>query len=151
MGNLLLNLDKMIGGAPRERTFIAIKPDGVQRGLVGEIIKRFEQKGYKLVALKMVTPTKEFAEKHYADLSSKPFFGGLVEYFSSGPVVAMCWEGEDAILGGRRLLGATHPKDSAPGTIRGDFAVDIGRNICHGSTARSRPRRSSSSGSAATA
>merc|ERR1711991_370992 len=107
----------------RERTFIAIKPDGVQRGLVGEIIKRFEQKGYKLVALKMVTPTKEFAEKHYADLSSKPFFGGLVEYFSSGSVVAMCWEGEDA----------THPKDSAPGTIRGDFAVDIGRNICHGS------------------
>merc|ERR1711916_349600 len=73
------------------------------------------------------------ANKHYADLSSKPFFGGLVEYFSSGPVVAMCWEGEDAILGGRRLLGATHPKDSAPGTIRGDFAVDIGRNICHGS------------------
>lgn len=123
----------MIGGAPRERTFIAIKPDGVQRGLVGEIIKRFEQKGYKLANIRMVVPTKEFAEKHYSDLSSKPFFAGLVEYFSSGPVVAMCWEGEDAIAGGRRLIGATNPKDSTPGTIRGDFCIEVGRNIIHGS------------------
>lgn len=81
----------------------------------------------------MVHPTKEFASKHYADLSSKPFFPGLVEYFSSGPVVAMVWEGEDAVAGGRRLVGATNPKDSAPGTIRGDYCLQVGRNIIHGS------------------
>eukprot|EP00178_Gracilaria_changii_P002652 TRINITY_DN13963_c1_g2_i1.p2 TRINITY_DN13963_c1_g2~~TRINITY_DN13963_c1_g2_i1.p2 ORF type:complete len:149 (+),score=20.75 TRINITY_DN13963_c1_g2_i1:1-447(+) len=110
-----------------------IKPDGVQRGLVGEIIKRFENKGYKLVNLKMVLPTKEFAEKHYADLSKKPFFNGLVEYFSSGPVVAMIWQGTNVIKGGRTLLGETNPADSTPGSIRGDFCVEVGRNICHGS------------------
>jgi len=120
-------------GTNYERTFIAVKPDGVQRGKVGEIIARFENKGYKLVALKMTTPTKEKAEGHYADLKSKPFFGGLVSYFSSGPIVAMVWEGVNAIAQGRALLGATNPKDSLPGTIRGDLCVDIGRNICHGS------------------
>ena len=122
-----------IPGTIEERTFIAIKPDGVQRGLVGTIIGRFENKGYKLVGMKMVTPTKEFAATHYADLSSKSFFNGLVEYFSSGPVVALIFEGEDAILGGRRLVGATDPKKSAPGTIRGDFCIQMGRNIIHGS------------------
>jgi len=124
------------GGLPGtnfERTFIAIKPDGVQRGKVGNIIARFENKGYKLVALKMMTPSKEKAAGHYADLKSKPFFQGLVDYFSSGPIVAMCWEGVNAIAQGRTLLGATNPKDSLPGTIRGDLCVDIGRNICHGS------------------
>lgn len=120
-------------GTNFERTFIAIKPDGVQRSKVGNIISRFEAKGYKLVALKMLTPTKEKAAGHYADLSKKPFFGGLVEYFASGPIVAMVWEGINAIDQGRVLLGATNPKDSAPGTIRGDLCVDIGRNICHGS------------------
>jgi nucleoside-diphosphate kinase len=100
---------------------------------VGHNIARFEEKGYKLVGLKMLTPSKEKAEGHYADLSSKPFFGGLVKYFSSGPIVAMVWEGVNAIAQGRVLLGATNPAASAPGTIRGDLCVDIGRNICHGS------------------
>merc|ERR1711865_17127 len=122
-----------VPGTKQERTFIAVKPDGVQRGVVGDIISRFERRGYKLVALKMVTPDKSFAEKHYADLSSKKFFGGLTDFFSSGPVVAMVWEGKDAIRYGRVLLGATNPADSAPGTIRGDFCIDVGRNICHGS------------------
>ena len=110
-----------------------IKPDGVQRGLVGDIISRFEKKGFKLQALKLFTPSRELLEAHYADLSSKGFFTGLIDYMGSGPVVCMVWEGKDAILGGRRLLGATKPSDSAQGTIRGDFAVDVGRNLCHGS------------------
>ena len=112
-----------------------VKPDGVQRGLVGEIIRRFEQKGYKLVALKMVTPSKEHLEQHYADLSSKPFFPGLITYMSSGPVVAMVWEGVNVVLEGRKMLGATKPSESALGTIRGDFCVEVGRNVCHGSDA----------------
>jgi nucleoside-diphosphate kinase len=110
-----------------------IKPDGVQRGLVGEIIKRFETKGYVLKGLKMLTASQAQMEEHYSDLKSKGFFPGLVAYMISGPVVAMVWEGKDAIAGGRRLLGATKPSDSAVGTIRGDFAIDVGRNICHGS------------------
>jgi nucleoside-diphosphate kinase len=119
--------------AARERTFIMIKPDGVQRGLVGEIISRFEKKGFKLVGMKMEAPGKEHFEKHYSDLSSKPFFAGLVSYASSGPVVAMVWEGHNVVLTGRKMLGATRPDDSAPGTIRGDFAIDVGRNVIHGS------------------
>ncbi|KAG5496357.1 hypothetical protein JKF63_02659 [Porcisia hertigi] len=118
-----------------ERTFIAVKPDGVQRGLVGEIIARFERKGFKLVALKMLQPTKEQAQGHYKDLASKPFFPALVEYFSSGPIVGMVWEGKNVVKSGRVLLGATNPADSQPGTIRGDYAVDVGRNVCHGSDA----------------
>ena len=110
-----------------------IKPDGVQRGLVGDIISRFEKKGFKLVGMKLDAPGKEHFEKHYSDLSSKPFFGGLVAYASSGPVVAMVWEGDNAVLTGRKMLGATKPFDSAPGTIRGDFCIDVGRNIIHGS------------------
>lgn len=109
-----------------ERTYIMIKPDGVERGLVGEIISRFEKKGFKLVALKMTTPTLEFAQKHYADLSSKPFFGGLTKFLSSGPVICMIWEGKGVVKTGRVMLGATDPAASAPGTIRGDYAVDIG-------------------------
>uniref|UniRef100_A0A6U4Z043 Nucleoside diphosphate kinase n=1 Tax=Neobodo designis TaxID=312471 RepID=A0A6U4Z043_NEODS len=116
-----------------ERTFIAIKPDGVQRGLIGEIIKRFETKGYKLVGMKLMTPTIEQAKEHYIDLASKPFYDGLCKYFSSGPICAMVWEGKNAIKGGRTLLGATNPADSLPGTIRGDLCVDVGRNVCHGS------------------
>ena len=117
----------------QERTFIAVKPDGVQRNLVGEIIKRFEAKGFKLVGLKMVTPTLEMAQEHYIDLAKKGFYAGLCAYFSSGPIVAMCWEGLGVVKGGRVLLGATNPADSLPGTIRGDYAVDVGRNVCHGS------------------
>ena len=119
----------------RERTFIMVKPDGVQRGLVGPIMSRFEQKGFKLVALKMAMPGKEHFEKHYADLSTKPFFGGLVSYASSGPVVAMVWEGHNVVATGRKMLGATRPDDSAPGTIRGDLCIDVGRNVIHGSDA----------------
>merc|ERR1712047_114165 len=118
-----------------ERTFIAIKPDGVQRGLVSDIIGRFEKRGFKLVAMKLCMPGKEHLEKHYADLSSKPFFAGLVEYMNSGPICAMVWEGLNVVAQGRVMLGATNPKDSAPGTIRGDFCIEVGRNICHGSDA----------------
>merc|ERR1711977_422646 len=118
-----------------EQTYIMIKPDGVQRGLVGEIIGRFEKRGYKLVALKLVQPSVEHLEKHYEDLSSKGFFKGLIKYMASGPVVAMVWEGKDAVKTGRAILGATNPLASAPGTIRGDFAIDVGRNVCHGSDA----------------
>merc|ERR1712080_540628 len=121
--------------ANQERTFIMIKPDGVQRGLVGEIIKRFEQKGFKLVAMKMMQASVEHLEKHYADLAKKPFFPGLVKYMASGPVVAMVWEGLNVVKTGRVLLGETNPADSKPGTIRGDFCIQVGRNICHGSDA----------------
>ncbi|KAJ0054662.1 nucleoside diphosphate kinase [Pistacia vera] len=116
-----------------EQTFIMIKPDGVQRGLVGEIIGRFEKKGFTLKGLKLLTVERSFAEKHYEDLSSKPFFGGLVEYIISGPVCAMIWEGKKVVTTGRKIIGATNPAESAPGTIRGDYAIDIGRNVIHGS------------------
>jgi len=116
-----------------ERTFIAVKPDGVQRGLIGKIIQRFEDKGFKLVALKLLTPTEAQAQGHYQDLKSKPFFPGLVKFFSSGPIVAMVWEGKGVVKTGRKMLGETNPAASLPGSIRGDFCVDIGRNIIHGS------------------
>ncbi|KAF9946035.1 nucleoside diphosphate kinase [Modicella reniformis] len=116
-----------------ERTYIMVKPDGVERGLVGEIIKRFENKGFQLIALELKTPDQEHLEKHYADLSSKPFFPGLIKYMKSGPVVAMVWKGKGVVKAGRVLLGETNPLASLPGTIRGDFALDVGRNIAHGS------------------
>ncbi|CAA3024574.1 nucleoside diphosphate kinase B [Olea europaea subsp. europaea] len=112
-----------------EQTFIMIKPDGVQRGLVGEIIGRFEKKGFTLKGLKLITVDRPFAEKHYADLSAKPFFNGLVEYIISGPVVAMVWEGKNVVTTGRKIIGATNPAESAPGTIRGDYAIDIGMSF----------------------
>ncbi|KAH0633432.1 hypothetical protein KY284_036218 [Solanum tuberosum] len=114
-----------------EQTFIMIKPEGVQRGLVGEIIGRFEKKGFSLKGLKLITVNHAFAEKHYADLSAKPFFNGLVEYIVSGPVVAMVWEGKGVVATGRKIIGATNPLESAASTIRGDFAIDIGRNVIH--------------------
>ncbi|CCW67759.1 unnamed protein product [Phytomonas sp. Hart1] len=116
-----------------ERTFIAIKPDGLQRGLVSEIISRFERKGFKLVGLKLHQATAEEARGHYIDLASKPFYNSLVEYFSSGPIVAMVWEGKNVVNMGRAILGATDPSVALLGTIRGDLAIDIGRNVCHGS------------------
>lgn len=116
-----------------ERTYIMIKPDGVQRGLVGEIIARFEKKGFKLVGLKLFSPARELLEAHYADLAGRSFFPGLIDYMNSGPVCCMVWQGLNAVKTGRTMLGATKPSDSAPGTIRGDFALDVGRNICHGS------------------
>merc|ERR1712025_680736 len=96
-------------------------------------IKRFENKGFKLVAMKFMQASTELLENHYADLSKKPFFPGLVKYMASGPVVAMVWEGLNAVKTGRVMLGATNPADSAPGTIRGDLCIQVGRNICHGS------------------
>lgn len=118
---------------PAERTFIAIKPDGVQRGLVGEIIGRFERKGFKLVGLKQLTPSRELAESHYGVHRERPFFAGLVSFITSGPVVAMAWEGDGVIAAARLMIGATKPLEAAPGTIRGDLAVNIGRNVIHGS------------------
>jgi nucleoside-diphosphate kinase len=116
-----------------ERTFLAVKPDGVQRGLVSEIIGRFEKKGFKLVGLKLMQITKEQAETHYGEHNGKPFFPGLVSFITSGPVVAMAWEGPNVIATARKMMGATNPANSENGTIRGDFATDVGRNIIHGS------------------
>ena len=112
-----------------------IKPDGVQRGLIGPIISRFETKGFKLVAMKLCRPGQKHLEEHYADLATKKFFPGLIQYMNSGPVCAMVWEGDNAVLTGRKMLGATKPFDSEPGTIRGDYCIDVGRNIIHGSDA----------------
>jgi nucleoside-diphosphate kinase len=118
-----------------ERTFIAIKPDGVQRGLVGEIIHRFEAKGFTLVGMKFMNVSRELAEKHYDVHKDKPFFSGLVEFITSGPVVAMVLEGDGVVASARKIIGATNPLNSEPGTIRGDFGVSIGRNLIHGSDA----------------
>jgi len=117
----------------RERTFIMVKPDGVQRGLDGEVINRFEKRGYKLVAMKFMQASKEHLQNHYSDLAGRPFFNGLIEYMSSGPVVPMVWEGTNVVLTGRDMVGATDPLKSQPGTIRGDFCIQVGRNIIHGS------------------
>jgi nucleoside-diphosphate kinase len=116
-----------------ERTFLAIKPDGVQRGLVGEILGRFERRGFRLVALKQLVPSRELAEQHYGVHRERPFFAGLVEFITSGPVVAMVWEGDGVIAAARKMIGATKPLEAEPGTIRGDLAVNIGRNVIHGS------------------
>ncbi len=118
-----------------ERTFLAVKPDGVQRGLVGQIIGRFEAKGFTLIGLKMVQVSKDLAEQHYGEHREKPFFAGLVEFITSGPVVAMVWEGKGVIASARKIIGSTNPLNAEPGTLRGDFGVDIGRNIIHGSDA----------------
>ncbi|CAI5530155.1 unnamed protein product [Closterium sp. Naga37s-1] len=116
-----------------ERSYVMIKPDGVQRGLVGEIIGRFERKGFVLRGLKLFQCPKELAEEHYKDLADKPFYKGLVDYIISGPVVAMAWEGKGVVASARKLIGATNPLASEPGTIRGDLAVEVGRNVVHGS------------------
>lgn len=116
-----------------ERTFIMIKPDGVKRGLVADIIKRFEQRGYKLVAMKMMMADEPLLSEHYGDLKKKPFFPGLVKHIASGPVVAMVWEGKAVVKQGRQMLGETDPLASKPGSIRGDYSIDMGRNIIHGS------------------
>ncbi|CAG7717009.1 unnamed protein product [Allacma fusca] len=119
----------------RERTFIMVKPDGVQRGLVGQIIQRFEQKGFKLVAMKFTWASESLLKEHYADLAGRPFFAGLVKYMNSGPVCPMVWEGLNVVKTGRQILGETDPAKSLPGTIRGDYCIQVGRNIIHGSDA----------------
>ncbi|CAI4742252.1 BDN_1c_G0032310.mRNA.1.CDS.1 [Saccharomyces cerevisiae] len=116
-----------------ERTFIAVKPDGVQRGLVSQILSRFEKRGYKLVAIKLVKADDKLLEQHYAEHVGKPFFPKMVSFMESGPILATVWEGKDVVKQGRTILGATNPLASAPGTIRGDFGIDLGRNVCHGS------------------
>jgi nucleoside-diphosphate kinase len=116
-----------------ERTFLMVKPDGVQRNLIGEIVSRFESKGYQLVGAKLMNISQELAEQHYGEHKERPFFGELVDFITSGPVFAMVWEGENVISTARLMMGATNPKESAPGTIRGDFAVTVGKNIIHGS------------------
>ena len=117
----------------RERTYVMIKPDGVARALVGKIVQRFEEKGLKLVAMKFMKIPPELAQKHYAEHVGKPFFNGLISFITSGPVVAMVWEGTNAVTVCRGLMGKTNPQDSPPGTIRGDFAMITGHNIIHGS------------------
>lgn len=118
-----------------ERTFIAIKPDGVQRGLTGEIIRRFEAKGFTLIGLKLLIASHELAEKHYEIHKERPFFNDLVSFITSGPLVAMVWQGDGVVASARKIIGATNPLTAEPGTIRGDFAISIGRNIIHGSDA----------------
>ena len=115
-----------------------VKPDGVQRRLVGEVIGRFERRGLHLVALKMLHVDRDRAERHYAEHRGKPFFDGLVDFITSSPVVAMVWEGDDAVAQVRAMMGATNPSAAAPGSIRGDLAVNIGNNVVHGSDAPAR-------------
>lgn len=116
-----------------DRTLILVKPDAFARGLSGEIIARFERKGLTIVALKHMTVTEDLAKQHYAEHAERPFFGELVEFITSGPIVAMVLEGTDAIKAARQVIGATNPLEAATGSIRGDFAIEVGQNMVHGS------------------
>ena len=116
-----------------ERTFVAIKPDGVQRGLIGDVISRLERRGLKLVAIRLMRVDEDLAGRHYAEHVDRPFFSSLVSFITSGPIVAMIWEANNAVALARQTMGATNPGDASPGTIRGDLGVDIGRNLVHGS------------------
>ena len=116
-----------------DRTLILVKPDAFARGLTGEIIARFERKGLRIVALRHMTMTRELAEQHYAEHAERPFFGELVDFITSGPLVAMVLEGERAVAAARQVIGATDPVEAAPGSIRGDLAIDKGTNLVHGS------------------
>lgn len=116
-----------------EQTLVLVKPDGVQRGLIGEVIGRLERRGLQLAAMKLMQITEELAGRHYAEHREKPFFGGLVAFITSAPVVAMVWEGPGAVAMVRAMMGATNPANAAPGTIRGDLAVSFGMNVIHGS------------------
>lgn len=116
-----------------EKTFLMVKPDGVQRSITGEIVQRFEKKGYHLVGAKLMLIPQEVAEQHYAEHKERPFFGELISFITSGPVFAMVWQGDNVIKVAREMMGKTNPTEAAPGTIRGDFAVQMGMNIIHGS------------------
>jgi nucleoside-diphosphate kinase len=124
-----------------ERSLVIVKPDGVSKGLIGEVIHRIEKKGFKIKELKMMTIDVELAQKHYQEHVSKPFFSELVSFITSGAVVAMVVEGEESISELRNIVGATDPKDAAPGTIRGDFATDVGENIVHASDSSDSAKR----------
>lgn len=125
----------------KENTFIMIKPDGVRRGLVGEVIARFERKSLRLERVRSLSIDEEMARRHYAEHVDKPFFGDLLEFITSGPVVAMEWSGEGAVAAARALMGATNPADAGPGTIRGDFGLEVTENIVHGSDSPESARR----------
>ena len=127
--------------ANTERTFIALKPDAVQRGLVGEIVSRFERKGFKLVAMKLVSASEKLLESHYQEHAGKSFFSPLVSYMRSGPVLTTVWEGKGVVAAGRAVLGATNPLAAAPGTIRADLGLETGRNLCHASDSVESARR----------
>ena len=118
-----------------ELTYAMVKPDGVQRGLTGRVVSRIEAKGFRIIGMKLMRISRETAERHYGEHRGKPFFEGLVEFITSGPVVAMVVEGENAIAEWRKMMGATDPADAAPGTIRGDYATTIDENVVHGSDA----------------
>ncbi|MGC2191261.1 MAG: nucleoside-diphosphate kinase, partial [Candidatus Dormiibacterota bacterium] len=121
-----------------ERTLVLIKPDGVQRGLVGELVGRFERRGLHLVGLKLTAVTRELAERHYEEHRGRPFFDAIIEFIVSSPVVAMVWEGPNAVTMVRSMMGPTNPATAASGSIRGDFGIDIGQNVIHGSDSPSR-------------
>jgi len=116
-----------------ERTLVLVKPDGVQRGLVGEIIRRLERRGLRLTAARFMMVSRELAERHYAVHKGKPFYNGLIAYITSAPVMAMVWEGPDAIAAVRQTMGATRPTEAAPGSVRHDFGLEVGRNLTHAS------------------
>lgn len=116
-----------------EKTFLMVKPDGVQRGLVGEIVKKFERKGFRLIGAKFMNVSKETAELHYAEHVDRPFFDDLVDFITSSPVFAMVWQGEEVISSARLIMGKTNPKEAITGTIRGDYGVTMGKNVIHGS------------------
>ncbi|MFD1389448.1 nucleoside-diphosphate kinase [Oceanobacillus sp. FSL W7-1293] len=116
-----------------ERTFLMVKPDGVQRNLIGDIVARFEQKGFKLAGAKLMTISTDLAETHYGEHKERPFFGELVDFITSGPVFAMVWEGENVVASARTMMGKTNPLEALPGTIRGDYGINVGKNIIHGS------------------
>jgi nucleoside-diphosphate kinase len=124
-----------------DRTLILVKPDAFARGLTGEIVARFERKGLRIAALRHMTMDRELAERHYAEHAEKPFFGELVEFITSGPLVAMVLEGEEAVAAARQVIGATNPLEAAPGSIRGDFAIETGQNLVHGSDSPESARR----------
>ncbi|WP_349924768.1 nucleoside-diphosphate kinase [Bacillus altitudinis] len=116
-----------------DKTFLMVKPDGVERQLIGEIVSRFEKKGLQLVGAKLMSIPKEVAETHYREHKEKPFFGELVDFITSGPVFAMVWQGEQVVDVTRQIIGKTNPKEALPGTIRGDYGLTVGKNIIHGS------------------
>lgn len=126
-------IEKLLINCTLERTFLCLKPDGVQRGLLGKVLSKFEDRGYKLVGLKNLWASRELLEEHYAEHKGKPFFEKIIKYMSSGPVVAMVWEGTNIVQIGRKMLGATKPQESDIETIRGEYGIDVGRNIIHGS------------------
>ncbi|MCE7791007.1 nucleoside-diphosphate kinase [Salipaludibacillus sp. CUR1] len=124
-----------------ERTFLMVKPDGVQRNLIGEVVSRFEMKGFTLAGAKIMQISKDLAETHYGEHKERPFFGELVDFITSGPVFAMVWEGDGVIAEARKMMGKTNPKEADPGTIRGDFGVQVSMNIIHGSDSEESAKR----------